>query len=162
MKMKSYRSIPLRAYLGVVGVLGTAILLFFIQVRQERTPPSCATVIKTFITLDARPTHGVILVNTTPSALGAMKVLLSGKIEDGDVSYTVSKELIMRYAYKGTHYPMTVEKSIDRVRDSVSKTKLDKVFPQEGQYLHMKISRIDENTYAFTDNYSPIFICTTR
>lgn len=89
-------------------------------------------------------------------------MLFSGKMQEGEKSYTVSRELLMQYDYNDTYYPMTVEQSITRARDTLSQTQLDKLFPREGQYLHIKIDRLDENTYAFSDNHSPMFVCTTN
>jgi len=162
MKTRSYKLIPLKAYAIALLLLCAAIAFVFSKTRQANTPVACSTVIKTAITLDNRSTHGLILVNTVPIASNQMKILLSGKIEEGDKAYTVSRELVLRYRYSDTYHPMTLEKSINRVRDTVAQAELEKLFPQQGQYLHMKINRIDENTYVFSDNYSPIFICTTN
>ncbi|HID9655693.1 TPA: hypothetical protein ACXJN2_000741 [Serratia marcescens] len=162
MKMKRSNAIPIKAYVAILLVLCIAVGLLSMQMRRGNTPGTCATVLQTFITVAQRPTHGVILVNTVSYAPGKMKMLFSGKMQEGEQSYTVSRELLMQYDYNDAYYPMTVEQSITRPRDTLSQTQLDKLFPREGQYLHIKIDRLDENTYAFSDNHSPMFICTTN
>ncbi|HAT2878018.1 hypothetical protein UDX32_19240 [Serratia marcescens] len=143
-------------------LLCTAIALLQVQMRHNSAPEACATVLRTFITVDQRPTRGVILVNTVPGSLGTLKVLLSGKLQEGDETYTIARELRVKYTNKDEYHPMIVDKSIQKDRDTVSQAHLDKIFPGEGQYLHIKINRLDENTYAYSDNYSPIFVCTTQ
>ncbi|WP_454877350.1 hypothetical protein [Serratia inhibens] len=144
----------------ILLALGGIILSGYI-ILTRHTIPECKAVTKTVNYTKEGRIDTMLMVSVVPFSWNKVNAILDGQVIQGGEKYTVSRLLTAEYVYENDHYYLQNKKIIRHPRDNVQGEEANRVMPGGSvKNSFMKIEKVNDSSYLFSDNNSPFFVCT--
>lgn len=152
---KRYLSIVV-SILSLSVIIGTAWLFF-----DFHNVPECKSVIKVIRPIDDEKKESLILLNVVPSGFREATFIINGHATGEKGSYAVSRVIEADYRYKSGYYYFTVKDVKKQPADNIVQDEVSKTIPIiNSKYFLLKIEQLSKDSFVFTGNRAPVFICT--
>ncbi|MGQ8708722.1 hypothetical protein ACUTSW_22385 [Serratia sp. TSA_198.1] len=152
---KKYISIII-AVLSVFVIVGITWLFY-----DFHNVPACKSVIKIIRPINGEKEESLLLLSVVPSGFRETTFVINGHASAGNGGYTISRVIEADYTYKSGYYHFTVKDVKKQPADNIEQDEVSKTIPiLNSKYFLLKIERLSNNSFVFTGNRAPAFICT--
>lgn len=111
--------------------------------------------------IDDEKKDSLLLLNVVPSGFREATFIINGHAIGEKGNYAVSRVIEADYKYKSGYYYFTVKDVKKQPADNIEKDEVSKTIPIiNSKYFLLKIEQLSKNSFVFTGNQAPVFICT--